>query len=69
MLICSTCGSSDIKQEASIMLDPNFPYLGKDYTAEWWKDFIWNDFYRCNNCDDECETIEVGIDGFLRRTK
>ena len=53
MLICSTCGSSDIKQEASIMLDPNFPYLGKDYTAEWWKDFIWNDFYWCNKCDEE----------------
>ena len=57
-IVCATCGSSDIKQEASIMLDPNFSHLGKDYTAQWWKDFIWQDFYWCENCKEETTVHE-----------
>ena len=47
MIVCATCHSKDIKQEASIMVDPNSkenPPLDE---------FTWQDFYWCNNCKEE----------------
>ena len=47
MIICAECHSTDIKQEASIMVDPNSkesPRLDE---------FIWQDFYWCENCSKE----------------
>ena len=58
MLVCDLCGSRNIRQEATIMLNPNEDYLGKDYTGKWWKDFFWCDYYLCFACNEECQPIE-----------
>ena len=47
MIVCDICGSEDIKQEASIMVDPN----SKESPSL--DEFIWQDFYWCNNCKEE----------------
>lgn len=55
MIVCATCGSSDIKQEASIMLDPNSK---EDPKLD---DFHWEDYIWCDKCEDECEPIEEEV--------
>jgi len=52
MIVCDTCGSEDIKQEASIMLDPNSK---EDPKLD---DFVWQDYTWCNQCEDEVLTQE-----------
>ena len=47
MIVCSECGSSDIKQEASIMLDPNSKENPK------LDDFECQDWFWCYKCDEE----------------
>ena len=47
MIVCAECHSKDIKQEASIMVDPNSKENPK------LDDFWWQDFYWCNNCKEE----------------
>ena len=47
MIVCAECHSKDIKQEASIMVDPNSKENPK--LDEFW----WQDFYWCNNCKEE----------------
>ena len=55
MLVCDLCGSRNIRQEATIMLNPNdntitiFDNVGDD--------LYWNDFYSCMSCDEECQPI------------
>ena len=52
-IVCATCGSSDIKQEASIMLDPNSK---EDPKLD---DFLWQDYIWCDKCNDECEPMDA----------
>ena len=47
MIVCATCHSKDIKQEASIMVDPNSKE-NPPLDEFWWQDFYW-----CNNCKEE----------------
>ena len=51
-IVCVTCGSSDIKQEASILVNPNSNENPK------LDDFIWQDFYWCEKCDEETDIEE-----------
>jgi hypothetical protein len=55
MLVCDVCGSRDIMQEATIMMNPNDEdaMLGPVYN-----DFMWHDYYWCNVCDDQNHPIE-----------
>ena len=53
-IVCATCGSSDIKQEASIMVDPNSKENPK------LDEFVWQDFYWCEDCKEETTIHEVG---------
>ena len=53
-LVCATCGSSDIKQEASIMLDPNSK---EDPKLD---DLEWQDWFWCYKCDEETTIHETG---------
>lgn len=50
MIVCDICGSEDIKQEASIMLNPNSKEEPK------LDDFVWQDYTWCNQCEDEVLT-------------
>ena len=62
MIVCAKCGSDDIQQEASIMLNPNEAIVGKIGLKNLrmaWGDFHWQDFYWCKKCDDACQWDEV----------
>ena len=56
MIVCDLCGSRNIRQEATIMLNPNdntitiFDNVGDD--------LYWNDYYLCMGCNEECQPIE-----------
>lgn len=54
--VCTKCGGSNIRQEIRSMVDPNNPPEQLH-----WEDFIFNDYYCCNDCGDECETTEVNV--------
>jgi len=60
MLVCDVCGSRDIRQEATIMLNPNEPFPEKTFAG----DFFWCDYYLCmscneaGECDATCQPIE-----------
>ena len=53
MLVCDLCGSRDIRQEATIMLNPNEPFPEKTFAG----DFFWVDYYLCLSCNEECQPI------------
>ena len=52
MIVCATCGSADIKQEAAIMVEPNSKENPK------LDEFVWQDFYWCENCKEETTVHE-----------
>ena len=53
---CDICGSKDIRQEATIMVNPNdntqtiFDNIGDE--------FEWRDYYYCEVCKDTCFPVE-----------
>lgn len=51
---CARCGSDDIKQEVSFMVNPN-TYNGEILDMN---DAYWEDFFHCNVCEDECPVDE-----------
>ena len=53
-IVCNVCGSDDIKQEAAIMVDPNSKENPK------LDEFVWQDFYWCEDCKEETTIHEVG---------
>ena len=53
-IVCNVCGSEDIEQEASIMVNPNSKENPK------LNDFTWQDYYWCKECADETWPHEVG---------
>ena len=57
MLVCNVCGSRNIRQEASIMLNPNNPKLSRVELLPY-EEFHWHDYYWCRECDDESLPIE-----------
>ena len=54
MIVCDLCGSRNIRQEASIMLNPNEKNLRSEFVLE---DFFWMDYYFCESCGEECLPI------------
>jgi len=58
MLVCDLCGNSDIRQEATIMLNPNELLLRQQMSPG---DFFWCDYYLCMNCNEECQPIELPV--------
>ena len=52
--VCKKCGSDDIQQQATIFINPNDIEKGVD-----WDSVIWDDFYWCAECEDECEAKEI----------
>ena len=67
MIVCDLCGSRNIRQEATIMLNPNdntitiFDNVGDD--------LYWNDFYLCMGCDEECQPIEDPHEKYSKEKK
>jgi len=61
IMICVDCDGSDIHQQITMMIDPNNPPETFD-----WGDVITDDYYYCNDCEDDCGVKEEGsIDGYL----
>ena len=58
MLVCDLCGSRDIRQEATIMLNPNEDNPIQEMLEQKRLDFFWCDFYLCFACNEECQPIE-----------
>lgn len=54
---CIKCGSLDIRQSISVMIDPNDP--AEFDTLIKANDWTWDDFTYCVECEDECHTTEV----------
>ena len=52
--VCAKCGSDNIQQQATLFLNPNDLEKGLD-----WDSVIWDDFYWCVECEDECEAKEI----------
>ena len=67
MIVCDLCGSRNIRQEATIMLNPNdntitiFDNVGDD--------LYWYDFYLCMGCDEECQPIEDPHEKYSKEKK
>ena len=62
MLVCDLCGNSNIRQEATIMLNPNNPFDDVERPiAQYMGDFFWVDFYLCLSCNEECQPIELPV--------
>ena len=59
--VCAECGSSDIRQQATFMFNPNEP--AGDIS---WNDVECDDYYHCMDCRDECDAKyeEVGAHVF-----
>lgn len=51
--ICTKCGGKDIHQSATIMVEIN-----KETIVPNLDDFVWEDYYYCIDCADECEVEE-----------
>jgi hypothetical protein len=47
--VCDSCGSHDIRQEATFMIDPNDPK--HEFNPG---DATYQDYYHCMDCGDEC---------------
>ena len=56
-IVCNVCGSANIEQEASIMINPNKEIRGWNLGHS---DFMWQDYYWCKECADETTIHEVG---------
>ena len=52
--ICTKCGGQDIHQQASIMVEINKKTIVPNLD-----DFVWDDYYYCMYCGDECQIDEV----------
>ena len=52
---CNKCGSKDIRQQISLLVDPNDDECIALLEAS---DFVWDDYFYCMECVDECEIIE-----------
>lgn len=65
--ICKNCKSEDIRQSFSILLNPNrmsFPIVDKDILSvfllkEALQSLIAEDYYWCNECEEETEAEEI----------
>ena len=53
MWICEKCGSKEVQQEFSVML----PMNSEDGWEQAIENCYGNDFYYCEQCDDECDPI------------
>ena len=49
--VCDECGGSDIRQQITFMVDPNDVPKSIKLDGE----EVWDDYYWCNNCEDECD--------------
>jgi len=56
--VCKKCGSDDIHQQATLMINPNNIEKGLDLDH-----VIWDDYYWCGVCEDECEAKEISFSG------
>ena len=52
-VFCTKCGGKDIHQQASILVEIN-----KEIIKPELEDFLWEDYYYCIDCADECEVDE-----------
>ena len=52
--VCKKCGSDKITQQATIMVNPNDIENGLNWDSVMWEDYFW-----CDNCEDECGPKEV----------
>ena len=50
---CDKCGSKEVQQEFSVML----PMNSEDGWEQAIENCYGNDFYYCEQCDDECNPI------------
>jgi hypothetical protein len=50
---CARCGSEDIRQQVSVMLDPNDPPVLVDLSSVYW-----DDYFYCESCEDGVQVIE-----------
>ena len=67
MIVCNVCGSSRVRQEATIMLNPNDnPITMFDNIGD---DLYWNDYYLCMSCDEECQPIEDPHEKYSKEKK
>ena len=53
-VFCTKCGGKDIHQQASILVEIN-----KEIIKPELDNFVWEDYYYCIDCADECEIDEV----------
>ena len=51
--VCSECGGSNIRQQGNFMFDPNAPR-----SVIKWDDVECEDYYYCNDCEDDCGVDE-----------
>ncbi len=61
--ICTKCGGQDIHQSATIMVEIN-----KEKIKPELNNFVWEDYYYCMDCADECE-IDIRLESELKRMK
>ena len=59
---CDKCGSTDILQQISMMVDPNDLECVALVDAN---DFQWEDFFYCMECEDECSVGNEGHAGLV----
>jgi hypothetical protein len=52
--VCEKCGTDNIQQQATIMLNPND--LEKELD---WNSVTWEDFYWCLDCEEQVFTKEI----------
>ena len=58
--VCNRCGGNNILQQANIMLPIN-DFKGELKTRdELLEDMMWDDYYYCKDCSDECNPIFDG---------
>ena len=53
-VVCKKCGTDEIQQQGTIMLNPND--LERDLD---WNSVEWDKFYYCMECEVECSVKEV----------
>jgi len=53
-VLCKQCGTDEIQQQGTIMLNPND--LERDLD---WNSVEWDKFYYCMECEEECSIREI----------
>ena len=53
-VVCAKCGSDNIEQQATIMVNPNDIENGMNWDSIMWEDYCW-----CDECEEECEVKEI----------